>query len=162
MTSRDFSERWLLHSEAAYRVALYILEDPKDAEDAVQDVFLKLWSSQIDPDELSNPRAYVLRAVRNLCVDRVRAASRYPQEPLTDSTPLYSPGEQDVSERDRLRKVLDSIERLPDRQRTCIKLKVLEGMDYEQIAQRTGLKEGNVRVQISLARKKLKKIYEKV
>ena len=53
--------------------------------------------------------------------------------------------------------VMQAIERLPDSQRNLMKLHLLQGLSYEEIAVETGLSPLNIRVQVSLARKKQKK-----
>ena len=68
------------------------------------------------------------------------------------------PGRQDeaVDEKQRLAKVLDAIKSLPDRQRTVLTLRTLDGLSYEEISERTGIGNLTLRVLLSQARRKLK------
>ena len=62
----DFSNIWLPFAERFYKVAFYLLESGSEAEDAVQELYLKLWSARSSLDEVRNPFAYgqkVLQAV---------------------------------------------------------------------------------------------------
>jgi RNA polymerase sigma-70 factor (ECF subfamily) len=61
------------------------------------------------------------------------------------------------NERDRLRNLIRAIDNLPQKQAEVLKMRTLEGLEYEEISQRTGLSQINIRVLISKARKTLKK-----
>ena len=158
MTSAQFQNEWLSLSGDFYRVAYYILEDEAEAEDAVQELFLKLWSGRDALDGIRNPKGYGIRVLRNLCLDRIRR-SRKMETPAVLPEPEW-PGRQDeaVDEKERLAKVLDAIKSLPDRQREVLTLRTLDGLSYEEIAERTGMNQLTLRVLLSQARRKLKNI----
>ena len=59
-------------SERFYRAAYYMLESQQDAEDAVQELYLKLWRSRDSLSGLRNPVAYGLSLLKNICLDRIR------------------------------------------------------------------------------------------
>ena len=75
MTAGEFKEKYLPLGEPLYRVAFYMLESGADAEDAVQDLFVRLWSSRDSLDSVRNPKAYCITMLRNICIDRMRAAA---------------------------------------------------------------------------------------
>lgn len=62
-----------------------------------------------------------------------------------------------AADRDRLRILLEEIEKLPEKQAVVLKMRTLEGLEYDEISRRTGLSQVNIRVLISMARKTLKK-----
>jgi RNA polymerase sigma-70 factor (ECF subfamily) len=62
-----------------------------------------------------------------------------------------------AADRDRLRILLEEIEKLPEKQAAVLKMRTLEGLEYDEISRRTGLSQVNIRVLISMARKTLKK-----
>lgn len=158
MTRERFQSEYLSLAEAFYRVAWYILEDAAEAEDAVQELFLKLWSARDVLDGIRSPKGYGISILRNLCLDRIRR-SRKLETPASLPEPAL-PGRQDeaVDERERLAKVLDAIKSLPERQRTVLTLRTLDGLSYEEITQRTGINYLTLRVLLSQARQKLKKL----
>ena len=158
MTSAQFQNEWLSLSGDFYRVAYYILEDEAEAEDAVQELFLKLWSGRDALDGLRNPKGYGIRVLRNLCLDRIRR-SRKMETPAVLPEPEW-PGRQDeaVDEKERLAKVLDAIKSLPDRQREVLTLRTLDGLSYEEIAERTGMNQLTLRVLLSQARRKIRNV----
>ena len=158
MTNARFQNEWLSLAGEFYRVAFYILEDEAEAEDAVQELFLKLWSGRDALDGIRNPKGYGIRVLRNLCLDRIRR-SRKMEMPEALPEPEW-PGRQDeaVDEKERLAKVLDAIKSLPDRQREVLTLRTLDGLSYEEIAERTGMNQLTLRVVLSQARRKIRNV----
>ncbi len=158
MTNARFQNEWLSLAGEFYRVAFYILEDEAEAEDAVQELFLKLWSGRDALDGIRNPKGYGIRVLRNLCLDRIRR-SRKMETPAVLPEPEW-PGRQDeaVDEKERLAKVLDAIKSLPDRQREVLTLRTLDGLSYEEIAERTGMNQLTLRVVLSQARRRIRNV----
>ena len=154
MTDARFHTVWIPLQERFYRVAYYLLEDRADALDAVQDLYVKLWKMRDSLDLVRNPGAYGALLVRNLCIDRIRRLT--PAEELPDDLPGREPPDGDLEAKETLGILMQAIERLPDSQRNLTKLHLLQGLSYEEIAEQTGLTPLNIRVQVSLARKKLK------
>ena len=154
MIDARFHIVWIPLQERFYRVAYYLLEDRADALDAVQDLYVKLWKMRDSLDLVRNPGAYGALLMRNLCIDRIRRLT--PAEPLNDELPGKDPPDEALDAKETLGNVLQAMERLPDSQRNLVKLHLLQGLSYDEIAAQTGLSPLNIRVQISLARKKLK------
>jgi RNA polymerase sigma-70 factor (ECF subfamily) len=155
MTDARFHTVWIPLQDRFYRVAFYILEDRADALDAVQDLYVKLWKMRDSLDLVRNPGAYGALLMRNLCIDRIRRLA--PAEELSDDLPGREPPDEELIRKESLGQLLRSMETLPESQRKLLGLHVLQGMSYEEIAAETGLSPLNVRVQVSLARKKLKR-----
>ena len=157
MTSARFQSEYLSLAETFYQVAYYILEDAAEAEDAVQELYLKLWSGRDALDGIRSPKGYCLTVLRNLCLDRLRQRRRLASE---DKLPeCGTPGRQDeaVDERERLAKVLAAVKSLPERQREVLTLRTLDGLSYEEITERTGINNLTLRVLLSQARSRLRK-----
>lgn len=154
----DFRNIWMPLSDRFYRAAYYMLESQQDAEDAVQELYLKLWRSRESLNGLNNPVAYALSLLKNICVDRIRRREIRKAEPLDFAAPSESPPlDRQMSSKDLLKLVLTEIDNLPDRQAEVMKMMALEGQDYKEISKRTGLSQVHVRVLISTARKTLKR-----
>ena len=150
MTEAGFHTVWIPLQERFYRVAFYILEDRADALDAVQDLYMKLWKIRDSLDLVRNPGAYGALLMRNLCIDRIRKLT--PSGELPDDLPGKEPPDEELIRKESLGSLLRAMDTLPDSQRKL----VLQGRSYEEIAAETGLSPLNIRVQVSLARKKLK------
>jgi len=154
MTDARFHTVWIPLQDRFYRVAYYILEDRADALDAVQDLYLKLWKMRESLDLVRNPGAYGALLMRNLCIDRIRRLT--PAEEIPDDLPGKEAPDEELILKESLGSLFRSMETLPESQRKLLQLHVLQGKTYDEIAAETGLSPLNIRVQVSLARKKLK------
>lgn len=162
MTQTEFRNTWLPLSDVLYRVAFYMLEDESEAKDAVQDLYIKLLAKS--PSDVNNPRAYAITMLRNMCIDRIRKAQKFFSLGCTEDSPRldFMVTEPDIlATREKLRKVLAIIEGLPPKEREVVRQRVFEQKEYAEISRSTGLSEGNLRVLLSLARKRIRQEYEK-
>ena len=156
MTERIFHRDYLSLAETLYRVAFYLLESESEAEDAVQELYLKLWDTRDRLDEVQSPKAYSIQLLKNLCLNRIRKA-RHLTFPASLPEPETAPPQDDaLDDRRRLDQVLAGIKSLPDRQREILLLLTMEGLSYPEIARRTGMNLPTLRVLLARARKTLK------
>lgn len=153
MTDRAFHTVWLPLQGQFYRIAFYLLENEADAKDAVQELYLKLWTLRDHLELIQHPAAYGSLLLRNLCIDRIR--KRKPREELQEDQADDPPPDRQLEEKEALKAVLKNMDALPENQRKLLTMRVLQGLSYEEISQKTGLSPLNIRVQVSLARKKL-------
>ena len=154
MTEQAFHNVWMPLQTRFYRIAYYIMENEADAKDAVQELYLKLWNLRDHLEMVQNPSAYGTMLLKNLCIDRIRRAR--PTEEPDEAVALEAPPDEALVNRERLKEVKAFIEDLPPTQKKLLQLRFFKGFSYEEIAQKTGLSPLNIRVQVSLARKKLK------
>lgn len=156
MTESLFHKDYLPLAETLYRIAYYLLESQAEAEDAVQELYLKLWESGDGLDGIRFPKAYAIRMLKNLCLDRMRKA-RHESFPEQLPQAGYMPTVDDtIDAKTRLNKVLEAVKALPERQRKVLIMRTVDGLSYEQIAQRTGMNYLTCRVLLSQARSKIK------
>lgn len=142
-----------------YRVAFYLLESRQDALDAVQDLYVKLWNVGEGLESVQNPSSYGITLIRNICLDRIRSASRRRSVEVDEGLPSEEKESQEsMEEKESLRRVVKAIESLPPREREVLKMRVMEEMSYRQMEERTGYSGISLRVALSSARKKLKKV----
>ena len=154
----DFNNIWIPLAERFYRVAFHLLESGQDAEDAVQELYLKLWSARSSLENVNNPVAYGISMLKNICIDRIRRRTARQTEPLEKAPPLAKVSAHRHTEiKDTLRFLLKEMEKLPQKQCEVLKLRVMDGLEYEDISRRTGLSQVHVRVLVATARKTLKK-----
>lgn len=135
--------------DTLYRAALAILGDCHEAEDAVQDAFLRCWEKAPAFTSPEHAKAWLLRVLVNGCKSRLRAPWRRRTAPLLDTYPAADPGEQEA---------LEAIQALPAKDRAVIHLYYYEGYQTAEIAQLTGEREGTIRSRLSRARGKLKEL----
>lgn len=156
MNSAQFHTVWLPLQPQFYRMAFYMLENEADAKDAVQELFLKLWSLRDHLELIREPSAYGALLLKNLCIDRIR--KRRPSEALHEEMLSAPSADAELDRKENLRAIAKALDQLPPGQRKLLGLRVLQGLSYQEIASVTGLSGLNIRVQVSLARKKLKQL----
>ena len=112
------------------------------------------------PDKLSNiqdPAAYGITMLRNICIDIIRRREKLKSEELHEYMIADASSPDKVAtEKDKLRILIHEIDKLPQKQSMVLKMRTIEGLEYDEISQRTGLSQVNIRVLISIARKTLK------
>ena len=154
----DFRKIWIPLADRFYRVAYHLLESRDDAEDAVQELYLKILSIPGKLVYVRDPAAYGITLLKNICIDRIRRRESRRAEQLEDFMAADASGpERKMTEKDTLARVIKEMERLPEKQAKVLRMRALEGLEYDEIARRTGLPQVNIRVLISMARKTLKK-----
>lgn len=160
MKAEEFKAVFLPLARAMYVEALRILRSQADAEDAVQDVYTRLWEHRGELEMIGNPRAYVMTVVRNHCLHIVNAAMYRRNEatgPFDGMTSFVSFDPHDeIESRDRIDKVFELIESLPENQRKVLTLHDVEGIPNQEIGQITGLTPDNIRKLLSRARKAIR------
>lgn len=164
MSRETFINDWLPLRNGLYRVACRLLGSAAEAEDAVQDLYLKLWQTSSSLDGVRNPKAYCLTLLRNSCLDRLKSKRMSGRSSIDGVEPEQPPEDGQIAARQKMQAVLEAVESLPERERTVLKMKIIDDLSYEQIQKRTGIPYLSLRVLLSGARKKLKKIadeYEK-
>lgn len=158
MTAAEFNETWLPLGDAFYRVALYILESGEDARDEVQELFVKLWNDRDSLDSVHNPKAYGITLIRNRCIDRLRKVSVTGRDRMPEDVCSESDTGRQVEDRERITRIMRHIEALPERERQVFRMKILEELTYDEITARTGMSNLTLRVLLSNARRKLRKV----
>jgi len=148
------------HQGRLYRVAYRLLRDPQEAEDVLQEVFLKVLEHAHRFEPHASVRAWLHRITANHCLNLLRR--RHPQQSLDQddapvpaaagATPLEALEERDLSR--RLEQLLDT---LPENQRRALVLKRFAGLSYQEIGEEMGLTPQAVDGLLKRARQFLKK-----
>ncbi len=156
--AEEFRKDYLCHAEGLYRIAFYMLESRQDAEDAVQDLYLKLWRGRETLDSVRNPRAWCITLLRNICLDRIRAASSHETGEEPDANlPSGLRTDSAIEDRERLARVMEAVRKLPRRERQVLEMRVYEELSYKEMEERSGMNRLTLRVLLSNARKKIRK-----
>lgn len=154
MTATEFNSRIIPMYGAMRATATRILGNSDDGEDAVQDVLKKLWETRKQLSSDVNLAAYVLRAVKNRCIDHLRC--QVIPVSIEDSGMSEQPVEE-TDEYDRFLRLDKALSSLDDKRREVLKLS-LDGMKGDDIAERLSMTPANVRQLLSRARKDLKRM----
>jgi len=140
-----------------YRFAYRLLNNEQDAQDITQDAMLRVWNQQGRMAELQNLEAWCMRIVRNLALDRLKS-KKYRNTELLDKAgdmqashqpnPHLAAEQQDVM--DRVHRIIHA---LPEKYRTIIQLRDIDGFSYQEIADILELTMNEVKTNLHRARK---------
>lgn len=140
-----------------FRLAKRLLVSREEAEDAAQEVMVRLWAKKKELPNYSSVEALAMTMTKNYCLDQLKA-KRSANLRIEEKNQFAEPVslEKQIDDRDQLREVESWIAQLPEQQRLVLQLREIEQMEFEEIAQIMELSEANVRVSLSRARKFLR------
>ena len=128
-----------LHDRYRQRLFAYVRQmlasqSRQDAEDVLQDVFVRAFGALRADDRQVNVRAWLYRVAHNRCIDHLRRPIPAPADVFEMSrTPLHDPLE-DAQRREDLRRLVTDVGRLPDQQRSALLMREIDGMSYADLA----------------------------
>ncbi len=166
---KAFEVEALPHMDALYRTALRMTKNENDAEDLVQEAYVKAYRFWDKFEPGSNCRAWLFKIMTNIFINDYRSKSRSPMAVNVDEIDdnflygqLSTLGPGDDPERQMFAKIFDddvkkAIENLPDDFRLVVVLSFLEGFSYQEIAEIADLQLGTVKSRLHRGRKLLQK-----
>lgn len=159
MNTTSFRNDVLPVKDKLFRLALRITLNREDAEDIVQDTLVKVWRELQHDAQIDNIEAFSLTVCRNLCLDlkEKKEKKNIQFDEQMHDRPDISPLPSERMEKDeRLTQLHRLIDSLPEKQRTAVQLRDIEGRSYKEIADIMQISESDVKVNIFRARKKIK------
>lgn len=153
MTPEEFIDLYLQLEDGLYRMAFRLLESQAEAEDAVQDLFIKIWSRIDSLERVSYPQAWCLTLMRNHCIDRLRAKAGQQTVPVEENLPA----EEELERSARMKQAWEAVLALPPKSRELLRLRLVEDLSYEEISLKTGLSQNALRVAFHRLKNHLKK-----
>ncbi len=157
----DELERWVHDDYAkAYRTACLLMRNGADAEDAVQEAFLRAWRFRASLPDGPGARPWLYRVLVNACHSRLRAEIPRRDRTATDAgieqRPAEAPGpEATVEAGDRAAAVRRALEDLPDHLRAVVVLRYWSGLSEAEIATAIRRRPGTVKSRLHEARRRL-------
>jgi RNA polymerase sigma-70 factor (ECF subfamily) len=142
-----------------YRYAFMLLKDSNEAQDAVQEVCLKLWKIKESLNNFQNLEAFAIKVTRNWCLDRIKARKPIYVESynsLYDSNTVGSDPHQVLENADQLKLLFMIMDKLPVQQRDIIQFREIENLEFEEISEIMDMSINAIRVNLSRARNKIK------
>ena len=153
MTPEEFIDLYLQLEDGLYRMAFRLLESQAEAEDAVQDLFIKIWSRIDGLERVSYPQAWCLTLMRNHCIDRLRAKAEQQTVPVEENLPA----EEELERSAKMKRAWEAVLALPPKSRELLRLRLVEDLSYEEISRQTGLSQNALRVAFHRLKNHLKK-----
>ena len=164
MDAREFKQRFMPHYRLLYRVAYQLTGNAQDAEDLLQDLYLKLWQKRDDlPDEAIRD-AYLVTMMRNLFIDqrRLKHVDASAELKNEDGPPDERSLDRQIDARDEVRQMEGLISELSERDAKIIQMHLVDDCSYEEIERDTGLSQGNIRIIVMRTKKKLKQQFQNI
>jgi len=145
--------------QAMLAVAVKMLGNADDAEDAVQEAMMRVW--EMRSENLANPAGYTMQTLKNYCLDRLRSDKETVDVAETalenDDNPYLT-----TERRDAVALVRKIIATLPRLQKMILEMRDIEGYELEEIAAITGCKVSAVTVNLSRARKTVRDRFNRI
>ena len=149
----EFSELYRNCAEAVYRTALRITGNAADAEDVLQNVFLRVLDHRVSLDPMWSPDRYLRRAATNASIDLIRKRTSRAETGFEES--LAGSKEHTLVLKERIRRALASI---PAEDAELFVLCYLEGYTYDELAEQFQVERGTVGSRLFRIRAVLKKV----
>jgi RNA polymerase sigma-70 factor, ECF subfamily len=145
------------YAGALYRVAYSVLRNPSDAEDAVQEAFLRVLRHRHSLSDVRDHRVWLIRIVWNIVLDRKRRAKTRPETDDVDELARVLPStglsaEEIAAAAQHHAHVLACVDQLPDKERQVLTLSAFEELSSVEIAAVLGITESSVRSRLFRAR----------
>ncbi len=164
MTPEEFKIKLLPLKNKLFRLAWHLTGQREEAEDVVQEVYLKIWDMRYRLGKYNSLEGLLVTMTRNRCLDTLRQKKN---KTLRFKPEIYHrAGEADLQQqneaRDLIQHVLKMMADLPEQQKTIMHLRDVEGYGFEEISVITGFDGNYIRVNLSRARKKIRTEIEKI
>jgi RNA polymerase sigma-70 factor, ECF subfamily len=157
------------YQRKVYAVALGVVKDPDLAWDVAQETFVRVHGHLGEFEGKSAFSTWIFRIATHLSIDSVRRERRAQKDPVDDvneaslaeggegilATALGNDPRENVLRRELAAKIHEALATLPEKHRTILVLREVEGLSYEELAERLGIHKGTVMSRLFHARKKM-------
>lgn len=140
-----------------YRLSLRLLVSKEAAEDATQEVLLKLWERKEKLGDYNSPEAYAMTITKNYCLDQLKLKQNNNLRIVHNNYEENArPLQEQLEAKDAYEWVQKLMEELNEQTKSIVHMRDIEEMEYEEISQIMNMNETAVRVALSRGRKKLR------
>ncbi|MFV8327120.1 RNA polymerase sigma factor [Flavobacterium sp. ZS1P14] len=157
MNQNEFVQLILPFKDKVFRLAKRLLISTEEAEDATQEVWVKLWSKNKNLNGFNSVEAFAMTMTKNYCLDQLKSKRagniKIVHNNFTDSQASLDKKVEDI---DSLNWVEKIINQLPEQQRLLIQMRDIEQYEFAVIAEITDMNETAIRVALSRARKTIR------
>ena len=154
MDAAQFKAGVFCWKDLLYRLAMRLLDNTAEAEDAVQHTMMKLWQKKEELQQIENLRAFVIKALQNDCLNRLKK-----KQTILKHHGQYGKMQSlssEIAQGNMVEIIKAEINKLPEKQKLIIQLCDVEGFEHKEIAEILEIEEGAVRTNLSRARQKIK------
>ena len=157
MTQADFISLVMPFKDKMFRLAKRLLVSREEAEDATQEILLKLWNNKQKIGEYKNVEAFSMTMTKNFCLDRLKSKQAQNLKIVHSNYQDQNVSlQKEVEARDSVDWVGRIMEELPEQQKIIIQLRDIEQYDFAEISKMLNMNETAIRVALSRARKTIR------
>jgi RNA polymerase sigma-70 factor (ECF subfamily) len=163
MSLEVFKGRILPMKDKLFRFAFRLLQDLQEAEDAVQDVMVGVWTKRAEWPQWNSIEAYCMTATRNNCLDRLRKR----RLPIVQESSAYQLSSSDhdphekMTSKEMIQRIRQCMDTLPQQQQHVLRLREMEGFSYNEIAEVLNITLDQVKTNLFRARNAIRQIITK-
>lgn len=163
MKQTEFLNIVLPFKDKLFRMAKRLLVSTEEAEDATQEILIKLWSKKNKMDSYNNVEAFAMTMTKNFCLDRLKSKQAGNLKLVhTNYTDANTSLQSELEAKDSISWVERIMAELPEQQKMVLQLRDVEQYEYEEIEKLLDMKPTAIRVALSRARKTVReKLMEK-
>jgi RNA polymerase sigma-70 factor (ECF subfamily) len=162
MNQKEFLDKVMPFRDRVYRLAKRLLVSSDEAEDATQELYLKLWKNKEKISSYNNVEAFAMTMTKNYCLDQLKSKR------ASNLTLVHSNYKDKEISLQRKIELVDSmaimkklIDELPEKQRMIIQLRDIENYEFAEIAKILNMEPTAIRVALSRARKTMREKFIK-
>ncbi|WP_369049056.1 RNA polymerase sigma factor [Tenacibaculum sp. UWU-22] len=157
MTQSDFLKVVLPFKDKVFRLAKRLLISTDEAEDAVQELYLKLWKNKEKISDYKNVEAFAITMTKNYCFDRLKSKQAHNLSLIhSNYQEKRTSLEKNIEYKDSVTQVHELIEMLPKQQKIIIQLRDIEQYNFDEISEIVDMNPTAIRVALSRARKTIR------
>ena len=157
MTQTEFLNIVMPFKDKVFRLAKRLLVSTEEAEDATQEILLKLWNNKNKMEEYKNIEAFSMTMTKNFCLDKLKSKQSQNLKIVHSNYQDNNVSlQKQVELNDSVSWVSKIIEDLPEQQKMVIQLRDIEEYDYDEIAKVMDMNPTAIRVTLSRARKAIR------
>lgn len=157
MTQAEFLDIVMPFKDKVFRLSKRLLVSTEEAEDATQEILLKLWNNREQMKKYRNVEAFSMTMTKNFCLDKLK--SKHAQN-LKIVHSNYQDTNVSLQKQMELQDSIDwvgkIVESLPEQQKIILQLRDIEQYDFSEIAEMLDMNETAIRVSLSRARKTIR------
>ena len=161
MNQVEFIEIITPFKDKLYRLAKRILISTDEAEDAVQEVYLKLWKAKSNIKNYNNIEAFAMTITKNFCLDRLKSKQASNLKIVHNNYPTSGNIDNSLEANEGVAMIFKIMENLPEQQRIVLQLRDVEQFEFSEIAKILDSNETAIRVALSRARKTVRDMMNK-
>lgn len=157
MTQLEFTSLVMPFKDKVYRLAKRLLVSTEEAEDATQEILMRLWNNKAKISSYNNVEAFAMTMTKNFCLDRLKSKQAQNLKIVHSNYQDYSVSlQKQLEANDSVNWVSKIIETLPEQQKLILQLRDIEEYDFDEIAEIVEMNPTAIRVALSRARKTIR------